>query len=475
MSRRRGSGIAWRRSLAVDVGKLSAAISRLLGKGGGTALPGLLATRLHPTLVAELAHQLSQGCVVVSGTNGKTTTARMLGAILEATGHLPLRNDSGSNLMRGIAASLVREADFQGNLVASEGTIGLFEVDEAALPDGLDSLQPSTVLLLDLFRDQLDRYGEVATVARVWKLAVHALPAATTLVANADDPLVSDVASHAARALYFGIESAEVITDLPDHASDVKACPKCGGRIEYSSVFLGHLGHYSCPACGFQRPEPSVSARDVTLLGVRGSRFRLVDGASSVEVTLPLPGTYNVYNALGAAAAACALGIDLASIASALDTVTAAFGRMERLSVDNRTVYIALTKNPAGLNEVLRTLITSEDRVHLMIMLNDNIADGRDVSWIWDADVEALRERVATVVFGGTRPEDMALRFKYAGIITDDTVVWEVQRDTTRGLMRAVELTPSDGCLFIVPTYTALLDVRSTLARLGYVKNYWEN
>jgi UDP-N-acetylmuramyl tripeptide synthase len=414
--------------------------------------------------------------MVVSGTNGKTTTARMLGAILSQASFSPLRNSAGSNLMRGLASSLISHTNFLGNLSAPQDSLGLFEADEAALPEVLSSVVPRVVLLLNLFRDQLDRYGEVATVARLWSEAIATVSSSTTVVANGDDPLVAEaLASSPTPRLFFGIESDHLQPGTREHASDVKACPRCGQRIDYTAVFLGHMGRYRCSHCAVRRPMPDVYATEIRLLGVTGAEFDLVTPAGTVHIVLPLPGLYNIYNAVAAAAAASLLGIEPARIASSLRHVTPAFGRMEQVRIDDRTACIALAKNPTGLNQVLRTLISSERPLSLLAMLNDNIADGRDVSWIWDADLEMLNGSVSSVVCAGTRAEDMALRFKYAGVIGKDSgTVWEVLRDTERALRRAVQLTPRGRTLFVVPTYTALLDVRDTLARLGYVRPYWE-
>lgn len=465
-----------RRAAAVTAARASALASRVLGRGGGTALPGLVATALDRDIIRDLTTQLACGAIAVSGTNGKTTTSRLLSGILEAAGYNPLRNQSGSNLERGLASSLVQKANLLGRLAHSDRAVGVFEIDEAALPQVLDSVRPGTLVLLDLFRDQLDRYGEVATVASAWIHAMQRLPTTTTVVANADDPLVSLVAASATgQTLYFGIESADRISGMLEHASDVKTCPRCGNPIGYSAIFLGHVGHYRCANCGFERPEPQVYARNVKLRGLTGSEFDLRLSGVDVHITFPLPGMYNVYNAIGAAAAAQATGVQSAEIKAGLEGATAAFGRMERIPVDGRTVVLALAKNPAGLNEVLRTLLESDSGTSLLMMLNDNTADGRDVSWIWDADVEMLRGHVASAVFSGTRAEDMALRFKYAGV-TDELreAGWEIQRNTEDALKAGLQRTPAGGTLFVVPTYTAMLDFRQVLAQMGYVRPYWE-
>lgn len=466
-----------RLAAAVNAARLSGLASRLLGRGGGTALPGLVAAALHPDVIADLAQQLSAGSIVVSGTNGKTTTCRILAGMLEAGGYDPVRNESGSNLSRGLASSLIEVATVRGTIPSGRQRVGVFEVDEAALPGVLRDITPVCLTLLDLFRDQLDRYGEVATVSRLWKEATASLPESTTLAVNADDPLVTDVAESSRQAaLTFGVESATGDQRQAEHASDVKTCPRCGGPIEYKSVFLGHLGHYSCASCSFTRPRPDVRAEHVRLRGLKGSAFDLALGEETGPVSFPLPGMYNVYNALAAAATAWSVGVPAPVIRASLAGATPAFGRMERVSVEDRSVYLALAKNPAGLNEVLRTVAETDAPIHLLMMLNDNIADGRDVSWIWDADIEMLTGRVATVVFGGRRAYDMALRFKYAGIVSAaEQPGWEVQTETREALDRAVGRTPPAETLFIVPTYTAMLEVRDELTRRGDTRPYWES
>jgi lipid II isoglutaminyl synthase (glutamine-hydrolysing) len=461
--------------LAVLAGRVTALTTRSLGKGGGTSLPGLVATRIQPHLVEELASQLQVGTVVVSGTNGKTTTSRMLASILTDSGFTVLRNSTGSNLTRGVASTLLGRVDLWGKIRGRVSTLGLFEVDEAALPEVVAMIRPSKLVLNNLFRDQLDRYGEVATVARLWSSAITQLPASAVVIANADDPLVTEVAENShERALYFGISSVPDKGATGEHASDVKSCPRCGGPIQYTLVTLGHLGHYRCSRCEFVRPEPVVCAENVRLQGIGGSEFVLAAGGSTAPVHLPLPGLYNVYNALAAAAAATTLGVDLTGIAAALGHVSAAFGRMERLDVDGRTMYLALAKNPAGLNEVMRTILQSDGHANLFMLLNDNTADGHDVSWIWDADVEMLAGHVAQVTFAGTRGPDMALRFKYAEVTTGQAGDSHIESNSESGLRRALAGLSVGDVLFIVPTYTAMLDVRSVLTRLGHVKPYWE-
>lgn len=467
--------LSLRTMLAVLAGRFVGMAARSLGKGGGTSLPGLVATRLQPELVTELASQLPAGTIVVSGTNGKTTTSRMLASILTEAGFSVLRNSSGSNLTRGVASALLARINLRGRIESEAASLGLFEVDEAALPEVVEMVQPSKLLLNNLFRDQLDRYGEVATVARLWSKAITRLPTSAIVIANADDPLVAEVALESSeRPLYFGVSSVPDKGATGEHASDVKTCPRCGGPIVYTLVTLGHLGHYRCSSCEFTRPEPVVCAENVRLRGINGSDFTLAAGEARAAVRLPLPGLYNVYNALAAAAAASTMGTDVTEIAATLGHVTAAFGRMERLDVNGRIVYLALAKNPAGLNEVMRTILQSSERANMLVLLNDNTADGHDVSWIWDADVEMLTGHVARVTFSGTRAPDMALRFKYAEVTDGTAADSGIEPNTEAGLIRALDGLNEGEVLFVVPTYTAMLDVRGVLTRLGHVKPYWE-
>jgi lipid II isoglutaminyl synthase (glutamine-hydrolysing) len=465
-----------RRLAAVNGAKLSAALSRFLGRGGGTALPGLVAGFIDRDLVRDLSRQLGRGAVLVSGTNGKTTTCRMIASILTSAGINVVRNGSGSNLTRGLAASLVGRSNYMGTLTGARDLLGLFEVDEAALPDVLRTILPERVVLLNLFRDQLDRYGEVATVARIWRNALTGLREGAVLIVNADDPLLIELTNGLDTPRFtFGIASAERTLATREHASDVKACPHCGGEIAYTMRFLGHLGHFACTQCDLRRPTPDVEAAHVRLDGITGSSYVVTHGEDTIRISLPLPGLYNMYNALGAACTAISLGLPSSALIAGLATVRPAFGRMERVLVNGCTVVLALAKNPAGLNEVVRTIAGESERLHLLVLLNDNAADGHDVSWIWDADIEGLAGRVAAVTFSGTRAEDMALRFKYAGVLeSKPTIQWEILRDTDSALQAAVASTPFDGTLFVVPTYTALLDVRNILSRQGYARSYWE-
>lgn len=443
-------------------------VARRAGRGGGTSLPGKVLMKLEPHAIGALASRLPQGSVAISATNGKTTTAAMVASILERRGTRLVHNRAGANMAGGIASTLMGAARGRG----IDGQLGLFEVDEFWLGQLVGELKPRKLLLGNLFRDQLDRYGELETIADRWAEIVAAHGATTELVLNADDPLVADLGRNQPRVVYFGVQDDAMALREMQHASDSKHCRRCGHAYEYDAVYLGHLGRYHCPNCGQRRPEPSVVAEEIALHGTRGATFTLRFGsgerARSGTVELPLPGLYNVYNALAAAALCRSLGVSFEEIVAGLEQVAAAFGRAETIALDGRDLSILLIKNPAGANEVLRTVALEPEQVDLLAVLNDNTADGRDVSWVWDADFELLAGSVRRVTCAGTRAAELALRLKYAGVDPERIVVvpeLEAALDEARA--------DGEGTLFAMPTYTALLALRELLARRGLAPEYW--
>jgi lipid II isoglutaminyl synthase (glutamine-hydrolysing) len=447
---------------ARSVARLVRAASRRSGRTGGTTAPGRMLLRIAPGSMRRMAVELEAGSMLLSATNGKTTTAAMIAACLERDGRPVVHNRAGSNMAWGVATALLdagREA----------GQFGLFEVDEAWLPSVAEQLDPRLLLLSNLFRDQLDRYGELELLADRWAELVGRLDGRARFVLNADDPLVADLGRGRDGVTYFGVEDDSQALPSMQHAADSKHCRNCGTAYAYEAVYLGHLGRYRCPNCGRERPAPQVAAVAVRLDGMSGSHVRLRTPQGTLELDLPLPGLYNVYNAVAAAATALELGVPLATIDQALEGFGGAFGRVETIPMDGRRVSILLIKNPAGANEVLRTLTLEDGRLDLWLALNDRIADGRDVSWIWDADFEVLAGRVRRATCAGTRAEEMALRLKYAGI---DAEI-EVERELERSLDAAVAGTDSER-LFALPTYTALLELRDLLARRGLARRWSE-
>jgi lipid II isoglutaminyl synthase (glutamine-hydrolysing) len=446
----------------VGLARLVRAAIRRAGRGG-TTVPGRLLLRLDRRAIARLGERLHGGAALISATNGKTTTASMLAGILERDGRALVRNRAGSNMHWGVATALIDAG-------RGEDELGLFEVDEAWLDRIAEQLDPGLLILGNLFRDQLDRYGELELLADRWADLVEERGDRTALVLNADDPLVADLGRAHARATYFGVEDDSLALPALQHAADSKHCRNCGSAYVYGAIYMGHLGRYRCPGCGRERPRPDVVATRVVLHGMDGADLSLRTPAGEAQVRLPLPGLYNVYNALAAITAALHLGVGLERVCEGLERMSAVFGRTERLTVAGRQLSILLVKNPVGANEVLRTLTLEDGSIDVWLALNDRIADGRDVSWIWDADFELLAGRVRRVTCSGTRAEEMALRLKYAGIDAPITV----ERDLARSLDAAVADRDGGAPLYALPTYTALLELRDLLADRGVVGRWSE-
>ena len=456
-----------RLSAALMAGRAAATLSRRLGRGGGTVIAGHLVPRIHPDALREVTEALPNGSIVVSGTNGKTTTTRLLSHILRGAAMRPIHNRAGANLISGLFSAVAQATDWQAR---PRGDIGLFEVDEATVPRALQHIKPRVLLLHNIFRDQLDRYGEVHFVAGLWRDAVGALPASAHLVANGDDPLVASLVTPG--ALSYGIADASVGERTLPHAADARLCPRCGAALQYDLVFYGHLGHYLCPNGDFQRPPTSVTATRIELLGDAGTNLTLDTPEGVIRSTLSLPGLYNVYNALAAVAVCTAIGIRRETIARGLETFTAAFGRLERIQVEDRQLFLALVKNPVGFTEVLRTILAPPGRRTLLIAINDLFADGTDVSWLWDVEFERLGDRVNIAVCAGLRAEDMAVRLKYAGVEPSRI---RLENDLQRALEIGLAAAEPNETVYALPTYTAMLGVREILQKTGYVRGFWED
>jgi lipid II isoglutaminyl synthase (glutamine-hydrolysing) len=498
--------ISWRRAAATLAGKAALQLSRRLGAGGGTQLPGVVARRLAPDVLHDLAAALPDGVVLVTGTNGKTTTARMIAAVLRARGKRVLHNRAGANLITGLTATAVAGSDLLGRPRAE---IGLFETDEAHLPAAIRETQPRVVLILNLFRDQLDRYGEVDTIAKRWRVALDTLPPSSTVVLNADDPAVAYLGDGLrCKVIYYGLQDGRHGSPDVQHMADSQFCRRCGTAYRYDTVFYGHVGHYHCPNCRLTRPTPGVRLERLTLSGIAGSQLTILDPEGGFDIKLPVPGLYNAINALAAAATMLALSIAPATIRNALESFTAAFGRIERIPIAGRDVLMALIKNPVGASETVRMIAGAEEPrtenqepsketreqeskgtnepeievlsphasrltpLYLLVVINDKIADGTDVSWLWDANFEQLGGRVAHVVVSGTRAADMAVRLKYAGV---DPAAIETVPQLNAALDRVLAASPVDQPLYLLPTYTAMLELREELVRRGLVKPFWED
>jgi UDP-N-acetylmuramyl tripeptide synthase len=382
-----------------------------------------------------------------------------------------VHNRSGANLLSGMTATFVEAASLSGRLWAR---IGVLETDEFALPGALERLRPRLVILNNLFRDQLDRYGELDAVATTWRRALAALTPATTLVLNADDPALPVVAADSpARRVFYGVsDAAHRLAALP-HAADAAYCRRCGASLDYHALYLSHLGDYHCPRCGLARPPLDLAAEAIQIDGLRGLGARLVHAAGAFDVSVGIPGFYNVYNLLAAAAAARQLGLPDRVIAAALADFRAPFGRVERIRYRERDLLLLLGKNPVGFNEILRMLgaVPAAERGPVLIVINDLIADGRDVSWLWDVDFEGLAGWPAPLITSGLRAHDMALRLKYAGCPADRITAEPAVR---AALDRVAEATGPGQTAPVLVTYTALLQTRQVLTDLGAVGAFWQ-
>ncbi len=442
------------------------ALSRASGRGGGTTLPGRVLDGLAPRGVEQLAGALPLGSAAISATNGKTTTCAMVAAILDPPVRL-CRNAAGANLLSGIAAALV---DGAGGGAPAE--LGLFECDEAALPKIVRRVRPHTLALGNLFRDQLDRYGELEAVAERWRTMLGELAPETTVIACADDPLTADITSTHARCVSYGIDDPELARGPLAHAADSRFCVRCGAPYDYAAVWFGHLGDYRCPNCGHARPELAIAATRIVQRGLEAVSFALRTPVGTRTIELAVPGLYNVENALAASGVALALGASLDEIAAGLARFRPAFGRFQRISLADRQAVMLLIKNPAGANEALATLARGAgDDLHTLIALNDGIADGTDVSWIWDVDWELIAPSLGRVVTSGSRAPDLALRLKYAGIEASRITI---EPDLTRALDATLDGVGAGGCAYLLPTYTAMLELQGVISDRGLARRYWE-
>jgi UDP-N-acetylmuramyl tripeptide synthase len=457
--------------LGILIGKLLAASTRLTGRGG-TTLPGRTALKLSPAIMGHLAGQLAGGAVIVTGTNGKTTTASLITGMIRQAGYSFVHNRSGSNMSWGVASSLIDHSSWSGRL---PGDYGVMEVDEGAFPEVVKAICPRGAVITNIFRDQLDRFGEIDHIQKTIKRGLENIPGSGFQVLNADDPsLTSMQNSWKGQKWFYGFELSLPEDKFQNTARDLKSCPLCSSRLDYDQVYFAHLGHYRCPSCSFRRPQPDVRLLERTTGPGNSSILKLDLKGRPLEVTFPLMGTYNLYNALAAITCGLALEIPLESLRQAVSDALPSFGRMERFVIDSKELLMVLIKNPVGANEVMRTLIEKDSALHLLIAINDKLADGTDVSWLWDADFEqlaAIRQRLSTVIVSGIRAWDMAVRLKYAGL--EDSKI-SVEENMREAIMKGLQLTPPGETLFVMPTYTAMLEMRRIINAMGFGRPFWE-
>jgi lipid II isoglutaminyl synthase (glutamine-hydrolysing) len=438
----------FRLGAAVFSAKAITAVIRILKLGAASVLPGTIAKNLHPRILGLLSQQIKHGVIVVAGTNGKTTTSLLLRAMLEKDGWTVVHNEAGANLVNGLITTLLDRTSLTGSLKAD---FGILEVDENVIPLVLPQLQPKYIMTLNLFRDQLDRYGEVDTIVYKWAKTIAALPPGTTLISNGDDPALTHLGQQLISAeipkqvKYFGLSEPDLYLDEIPHAVDSIYCPTCGTGLNYKGVYLSHQGDYECPKCGFAKQPLAI------------------DSAKWPQVLI---GVYNKYNTLAAITTAQAIGVSTEKMLDVINNFQAAFGRAEELVYQGKKVRILLTKNPVGMNETIRAVNQVKKAgggsVTLMI-LNDRTPDGTDVSWIWDVDTEKFVNQGGKIVVSGDRVYDMALRLEYSKEQIGGGCELIVEPDTAKAVAKALELSPANETLHIVPTYSAMLEVREIL------------
>ena len=462
-----------RLALALAAGKAAGTASKVLRAGGGTSFPGTIARRIDPRVLQKVAAASDAHTVVVTGSNGKTTTCRMLAALAQAGGLTLTQNRTGSNLLQGVISAAVGAADLRGRMDAQ---LLLLEVDEATVQLVTPQVRPDTFLVTNIFRDQLDRFGELYSMARGLEAVIEALPASATVVLNGDDPLVASLAPAApARRLYFGIQADSASTQVPEHAADTIRCVRCQHALTYRVVHLSHLGDYQCPECGNARPVLDVAVTAVRPSPDAGTEITVETPAGRYELQVPLAGLHNVYNAAAALAAGMALALprplEQSAARRAMADLRPAFGRLEEIRAGKQQVMLAFVKNPTSYNATMREVLQRPGRKHVLAAHSNTVVDGEDFAWLWDVDVEQLVPQLASLTVSGTRAEEVALRFKYAGA---DPAVTQVIPDRADALQTALTGIPPGESLHIFAGYTPMRELRSIMQRRAWVPPFWE-
>jgi len=456
--------------ITVILGKILIFLSRKLHFGGGSTFPGRIAVKLHPKLITNLTKQFTSGCVIVTATNGKTTTTRMIASGLKHAGKTLVYNISGANMRSGIATSLIESATLSGRM---NYDIGLFEVDEGVFPSLVNEISPRFVLIGNFFRDQLDRFGEVAILASKIKNSLDNLQDKPHLILNADDPMVANIGEHGDfQKTYFGIDDKTLDIKAHTTESDINYCVVCNAFLKYNVKYIGHLGDFYCPECSFRRPSINFTAKKITAEGFDGQKFYLhMPDKKRLLFQLKIPGEHSVYNTLAAISLLNKFDINPQKLTGLFSDFNPPYGRYEKFIIKKKSVYMILIKNPAGANVVLRTISRLKHSGSFLFMLNDFSADGRDISWIFDAHFELINN-LKNAVAGGRRAEDMALRLVYAGVSENKILI---EHDYGKALDKALKNVKSGEKLFLLPTYTAMHSVRSELAKRTSVSDFWKD
>ncbi len=471
-TRRRPTGantsLTFRTFLALSAGKAAARATQLAGRGGGTSITGMVARRLDPHVLRKIVLDRGEPVVAITGSNGKTTTARFTAALLRGEGVTVSHNSAGANLVQGVTSLAVTYASIRGRL---PGGVLVVEVDEGALPKVAPELAPRALLVTDLFRDQLDRFGEIYAVADAIESVAVALPADAALVVNADDPMVATMASGREGArVTFGLE-LDRSTDQITRAADTIRCPRCKADLTYRHVYLSHMGDYECAACGLRRPNLDVAVTSLEVVGLDRTRCEIRTPSGKLAIEIPQPGVHIAYDAAGAIAILVGLGVPLEHAAASLASVGPAFGRLEKIDADGRSIVLAFAKNPTSYNTTLRALATEGEPRQLLIAASNTLVDGEDFGWLWDVDFESMAPRVERAVVSGLRADELANRLKYAGLSPRKMTIVE---DRCDALEAALDGLPAERRLVVLSGYTPLIEIRNEMRRRGWTGRYWE-
>ncbi len=458
-----------RLALALGAGKLAGSTGRMLKVGGGTSLPGVIARFIDPNVLRKVIGASKAKKIAITGSNGKTTTSQMIGAIGLANELRVSQNRTGANMLQGVTSVAVNAANLRGEL---DDDLLVFEVDEGTFPLAIPEIQPDVVIVNNIFRDQLDRYGELYKVANGLERVIRELPETATVLLNGDDPLVANFAPDMrARRLYFGLEARGLGGTVPEHAADTVRCVKCQHYFAYDEVYISHLGAYRCPNCGYARPKLDVALVAAQMKPQGPTTVTVRTPGGEVTLMMPLVGIHNVYNVTGALGGAYALGLDLSRAGAGLEKLKPAFGRLEPIRAGDQTVYLSFVKNPTSYNTILRTIQDWPGQKHVLVAASNTVVDGEDFAWFWDVEIEEIAGDLLSVTCGGTKGEELAMRFKYAGVPEEKI---EVIHDRPAALEAGLRKAGPGGSLFIFAGYTPTLELRRAMTERGWVPHVWE-
>ncbi len=460
-----------RLALAISAGKLVGVSGRILGIGGGTSLPGMVARRIDPDVLKAVMNGSTAKKIVITGSNGKTTTSRMIAEMAKESGNRLSHNRSGSNLLQGVTSVAVNFASVFGHLASD---VLVFEIDEGTMQHVIPEIQPDVVVITNIFRDQLDRFGELYAVARSLDKVLEGLPETSTIVLNGNDPQVANFGVNArARRLFFGLDTTEVGTPVPDQSADVIRCIHCQEDLEYKVAYLSHLGLYRCPNCGYTLPTLDVAATSVKLAddGKGPTQVTLRTPEGEMHLEIPLPGIHNVYNAAAAVSAALAAGFPRETLPVALSKLQPAFGRLEEIHAGEQTIYLAFVKNPTSFNLIMRLIKQHPGAKHMLLAASHTVVDGEDFSWLWDIELEELAPEIVDAICSGNKPEELAMRLKYAEVLPEKIRMIE---DREAALDAALKNAGPGGTLYIMATYSPTQELRRLMQKRGWVKHFWE-